>query len=74
MTANRFPKFTYPKIFARNAAGKIRRPIFAIAWIVRQMRPWVSAAFVGKCQLRTTQTRKTDAPNGVTFVALVSRL
>ena len=61
MIPKRFPKLTYPKIFARNAAGKKISPILAIARIIRQTRPWVSAASVGKCQLRSTQTRKTDA-------------
>ena len=60
MIPKRFPKLTYPKIFARNAAGKIISPTLAIARMVRQTRPWVSAASAGRRQLRSTQTRKTD--------------
>jgi hypothetical protein len=63
MSPKRFPKLTYPKIFARNAAGQMISPTLAIVRIVRQTRPWVSAASAGRRQLRSTQTRKTDEPS-----------
>src|SRR5215469_16715075 len=63
MIPKRFPRLTYPKISARNAAGKRTSPILAIARIVRQPRRSVSTASVGRCQFRSTQTRTTDAPS-----------
>ena len=63
MIPKRSPKLTYPKIFARNADAEKIRPILAIARIIRQPRPWASAVSVGKCQLRSTQTRKTVKPS-----------